>query len=80
MDPVKAAIVIAITLVIVVIFNVLLYLGARGNRTSRQIDLFKKAIGQISNPWENEDNMLNELSQRVRDLEQKESESEKGVE
>lgn len=80
MDPVKAAIVISITLVIVVLFNILLYLGARGKRTSRQIDLFKKAIGQISNPWENEDTMLEELSQRVRHLEHKENDTQKGSE
>lgn len=80
MDPVKAAIVISVTLVIVVFFNIILYLGARGNRTNRQIDLFKTALGQISNPWEREDNMLDELSQRVQDLKQQDSGAEKSPE
>jgi hypothetical protein len=33
-----------------------------------QIDLFRKASGRMSRPWEHEDANIKELSQRVADL------------
>ena len=63
MDPVRALIVVGITLVIVILFNVGIYLSTRGDRTVNQVELFRRAAGRFRNPWSVEDNMLDELSQ-----------------
>jgi len=70
MDIGKALIIVAITLIVVIGFNVIIYLGSRGDRTIRQVELFKRATKMIRNPWQVEDSMLNELSEatnKIRD-------------
>ena len=70
MDIGKALIIVAITLIVVIGFNFIIYLGSRGDRTIRQVELFKRATKMIRNPWQVEDSMLNELSEatnKIRD-------------
>lgn len=69
----KAALVIGITLVAVVLFNILLYYSVtrrsnRGGGMAGQIDLFRKAAGRTRNPWEEEDRNLQELARLARRL------------
>jgi len=68
MDPGKVLLVVGITLIVVILFNVIIYLSARGDRTHSQIEMFKRATKRIRNPWQVEDSMLEELSKRASEL------------
>jgi hypothetical protein len=68
MDPGRALIVVGITLVIVILFNVGIYLSARGERTINQVELLRRAGRRFRNPWGVEDKMLAELSQAAAKL------------
>lgn len=58
----------AIAIILVVLLNIIIYIGAKSENTANQIDLFKRAFSQIRNPWEREDDMLIELSEKVKQL------------
>lgn len=64
MDPVKAGIVILITLVVIVIINLAIYVYARRGRRGlpHEIEMLKRAANRARNPWVKEDAMLEELS------------------
>jgi hypothetical protein len=62
MDPVKATIVVFITLFIVIVINIAIFVSARKNSLPRQINMFKQAASRARNPWISEDSMLEELS------------------
>lgn len=64
MDPVKAGIVILITLVVIVIINLAIYVSARRGRRGlpHEIEMLKRAANRARNPWVKEDAMLEELS------------------
>ncbi len=64
MDPVKAGIVILITLVVIVIINLAIYFYARRGRHGlpHEIEMLKRAANRVRNPWVKEDTMLEELS------------------
>jgi uncharacterized membrane protein len=64
MDPVKAGIVILITLVVIVIINLAIYVYAKRSRRGlpHEIEMLKRAANRARNPWVKEDAMLEELS------------------
>lgn len=72
MDPGRALIVVGITLVVVILFNVGIYLSARGERTINQVELLRRAGRRFRNPWGVEDKMLDELSQAAAKLREEE--------
>jgi len=63
MDPGKALLVVGITLIVVIGFNVMIYFSSRGDRTVNQVEMFRRAAKRIRSPWIVEDTMLEELSQ-----------------
>lgn len=82
MDPGRALIVVGITLVIVILFNVAIYLSARGDRTIDQVEMLRRAGRRFRNPWGVEDKMLDELSQaaaKLRDEKESPGENESRV-
>ena len=81
MDPVKAAIVVVITLAVVVVLNLAIYVYARRGRRGlpHEIELFKRAAQRARNPWGKEDDMLDELSRLTAELKREpEAEDETG--
>lgn len=50
---------------------VLIYMGARGGSGVRAIDIFKRGANIARNPWQQEDENLEELSRRVEHLNRK---------
>jgi len=70
MDYSKAALVVVLTLVIVIGFNVVIYFSySKGNGgDGGAIDMLRSAFKRARNPWEIEDTNLKELSERVSEL------------
>lgn len=68
MDPNRILLVICLTLFIVVGINASIYALIRRGDAFRQIDLFRKAASQARDPWELEDQALEELSALVTEL------------
>lgn len=66
----KATLVIVITLVVVILFNLGIYSMVKRRRedTNFQIKLFSKAYHRARKPWEEEDAKLEELSKIVSTL------------
>jgi hypothetical protein len=68
LDFSRAFLIVAIALVVVILFNVGIYYGyARKNSRNEFKDMIN-VVKLARNPWEEEDNNLKELSQRVEDL------------
>jgi hypothetical protein len=63
MDLSKAALVICITLVIVIVINAAIYATYRRGRGPSTIDMFRQAARTARDPWKVEDDALEELSQ-----------------
>lgn len=61
----RAALIVGVTLIVVVLINVIIYYSASGKRSSQQIDMLRQAARRARNPWEPEDKALEELSRRV---------------
>ena len=68
MDPNRVFLVICLTIVAVVAFNVMIYLSLRRGSEVNTIDMFRKAARRARNPWEDEDDALRELSNLVDSL------------
>ena len=70
MDYSKAALVIFLTLVIVIGFNVVIYFSysKRNGGGGGSVDMLRSAFKRARNPWEIEDSNLKELSERVAEL------------
>lgn len=72
MDMTRAGLVVALTLIIVVAVNVVIYYMVAHDRSNKgtagQIELFRRAARRVRDPWQDEDNALKELSQRVEEL------------
>ena len=69
MDYSKAALVIFLTLVIVIGFNVVIYFSySKRNGGGGSVDMLRSAFKRARNPWEIEDSNLKELSERVAEL------------
>jgi len=71
MDYSKAAIVVCLTLIIVVGFNILLYVSATRDKSAGTIELLRRAGQRARDPWKNEDSDLDELSRMVSTLKKK---------
>ena len=71
MDPNKAALVILITLGIVIAVNAILFLGLRRRNDINQIDLLRRAGTRLRQPWQPEEQAMQELSKRVAELKSK---------
>lgn len=65
MDLDKAILVIFLTIAAVVVFNVMIYLSVRRGDEVTTIDLMRKAARRARNPWKDEDDALQELSDLV---------------
>lgn len=69
MDYERVFWVVCITVLIVVGFNVVIYLGfRRESSTSEMIESLRRAAQQAKNPWKEEDASLSELSRLVSNL------------
>lgn len=69
MSNLSPALVILIAVGLVVVINGVLILGLRRGDTQRQIELFRRAIGVARNPWARQNRDLDELRERVEQLE-----------
>lgn len=77
MDTENVLLVVCLTLFLVIGINAALYVSLRGGGTQTQIDLFRRAAQRARQPWKEEDEALQELSERVAALkEQKVSDEE----
>ena len=76
MDTTKIILVVCITLAAVAIINAAIFAVLRRGNESGQIDLFQRAIRRSRQPWQSEDDALNELSKRVEELKKKGSHDE----
>lgn len=72
MDSDRIFLVIVLTAVIVIGINGLLYVAFRRGNEANMIDLTRKALQKTRNPWQEEDEALQELSRLVADLKAKE--------
>jgi hypothetical protein len=68
MDFTRALIIVGLALGLVVVINLGLYLLLTRKNTFFEIDLFRKAAGRARQPWQSEDDALEELSERVKHL------------
>lgn len=76
MDLDKALLVIILTVGAVILFNVMIYLSARRGNEVTTIDLMRKAARRARNPWQDEDDALQELSDIVSGLKSVEGDAE----
>lgn len=68
MDMDRAFLIICLTVGAVVLFNVMIYLSLRRGNEVTTIDLLRKASRRARNPWQDEDEALQELSDLVAGL------------
>lgn len=68
MDMDRAFLVVCLTVGAVVLFNVMIYLSLRRGNEVTTIDLLRKAAQRARNPWQDEDDALQELSDLVAGL------------
>ena len=71
MDTTKILLVVCITLAAVAILNAAIFAVLRRGNEAGQIDLLQRAVRRSRQPWQSEDDALNELSKRVEDLKRK---------
>lgn len=64
----KAALVILITLFAVIAFNAILFLSLRRRNDSNQIEMLRRTGERLRQPWQKEEEAMQELSKRVADL------------
>jgi hypothetical protein len=68
MDYSKAALVVGLTLIIVIGFNVMLYISATRDNSAGTIEMLRRAAQRARDPWKNEAGDLEELSRMVSTL------------
>ena len=68
MDLDRAFLIICLTVGVVVLINVMIYLSLRRGNEVTTVDLMRKAASRARNPWQDEDDALQELSEIVADL------------
>lgn len=68
LDLGRAALIVILALVGVVFINVAIYYMVKGKGTIGQIQMIRKAAGRARNPWEVEDQALQDLSELVKQL------------
>lgn len=71
MDTTKILFVLCITLAAVAILNAAIFAALRRGNETGQIELFQRAVRRSRQPWQSEDDALNELSKRVEELKRK---------
>ena len=78
MDLSKAAMVVGITLLIVILFNLAIFsmFGRKRGNKNETIDILQRAFKTARDPWKGEDNDLQELAERVEGLKKIEGEEE----
>jgi hypothetical protein len=76
MDMDRAFLIICLTVGAVVLFNVMIYLSLRRGNEVTTIDLLRKASRRARNPWQDEDDALQELSELVAGLRTNQEQSE----
>jgi hypothetical protein len=64
----RATLVVCLTVAAVIAFNVMIYLSLRRGNEVTTIDLMRKAARRARNPWKDEDDALQELSDLVSGL------------
>lgn len=52
----------------IVFLNIALWTSFRNRGANKQLDLWRKTLNSMQNPWEKEDKNLHELSDRVQNL------------
>ena len=80
MDLDKALLVIILTVGAVILFNLMIYLSARRGNEVTTINLMRKAARRARNPWQDEDDALQELSDIVSGLKSVEGDAESAEE
>jgi hypothetical protein len=79
MDYSKAFLVVCVTLIIVIGLNAAIYaMFARRRNEVGQIELLRRASQRARQPWHGEDEALQELSQRVKELRKDQSHKDTG--
>jgi len=68
MDLDRAFLVICLTVGVVVLVNIMIYLSLRRGNEVTTVDLMRKAAMRARNPWKDEDDALQELSDIVAGL------------
>jgi hypothetical protein len=68
MDPDRVFLVICLTIVAVIAFNVMIYLSLRRGDEVNTVNMLRKAARRARNPWKDEDDALKELSNLVEKL------------
>lgn len=68
MDTDRVLLVIVLTVLIVVGVNGILYVALRRGNEANLVDLTRKSLHNVRNPWQAEDQALQELSRLVADL------------
>jgi hypothetical protein len=76
MDMDRALLVICLTVGVVVLINIMIYLSLRRGNEVTTVDLMRKAARRARNPWQDEDEALQELSEIVAGLRPDENEVE----
>lgn len=76
MDMDRALLVICLTVAVVVLINIMIYLSLRRGNEVTTVDLMRKAARRARNPWQDEDDALQELSEIVAGLRPDENEVE----
>jgi len=68
MDLDRAFLVVCLTVGAVILFNVMIYLSLRRGNEVTTVDLMRNAARRARNPWKDEDDALQELSEIVAGL------------
>lgn len=68
MNPDRVILVIVLTILIVIGANGILYLSLRRGNETNMVNLTRKFLHNARNPWQEEDQSLQELSRLVADL------------
>ena len=69
MDTGRVLLITGLVLILVIIFNVILYFASTSRSTRQQLRIIGKLAKQARNPWQNEDRDLAELRKRITELE-----------
>ncbi|HEY71419.1 MAG TPA: hypothetical protein G4O08_12640 [Anaerolineae bacterium] len=69
MDTGRVLLITGLILILVIVFNVILYFASTSRSTRQQLRIIGKLAKQARNPWQSEDEALAELRERITELE-----------
>jgi hypothetical protein len=69
MDAGRVLLITGLILILVIIFNIILYFASTSRSTRQQLRIIGKLAKRARNPWQNEDQALVELRERITELE-----------